>query len=230
MQPSTVAEYERRAEEAEDSPVPMFLKVGRVVVWCIYALALIAVVFLLLAFLLRLFGASTDASFTRWIYRSADAFMAPFRGIFPTKQINDVSVFDPSLLFGSICYTIAALAADAFHHWLSRRLARQEADIARLRAEADAARHQYETQQARTQQAALELATQQEAHRREAAQLRQRPRHGGPAGRRPGRRRRGLARRGADTADHRRRHRRHDRCQPPQAPMPQSQTDPGAPR
>jgi len=201
----------------------MFLKVGRVVVWCIYALALIAVVFLLLAFLLRLFGASTDASFTRWIYRSADAFMAPFRGIFPTKQINDVSVFDPSLLFGSICYTIAALAADAFHHWLSRRLARQEADIARLRAEADAARHQYETQQARTQQAALELATQQEAHRREAAHY---------ANDLDTAAQQAAARAAADAA-----WRAAAPTPPtpptpttqmPQAPMPQSQNDPGA--
>lgn len=147
MQPSTVAEYERRASEAEESPVPTFLKIGRVVVWCIYALALVAVVILLLAFTLRLFGASTDASFTQWVYRSADSIMRPFRGIFPTRQISDVSVFDPSLLFGAICYTVAALAADAFHHWLSRRLNTREAEIAKLRTDADNARHELEIQQ-----------------------------------------------------------------------------------
>ena len=157
MQPTTVADYERRAEEAAASPVPMFLKVGRVVVWCIYALALIAVVILLMSFLLRLFGASTDASFTQWMYRSADSIMRPFRGIFPTRQLNDVSVFDPSLLFGAICYTVAALAADALHHWLSRRLRAQEAAISRARAEADATRHEFERQQA-----AMQLAVQQQ--------------------------------------------------------------------
>ncbi|MFT3851266.1 MAG: hypothetical protein QM733_00770 [Ilumatobacteraceae bacterium] len=154
MQPSTVAEYQRRADEAEDSPAPIFLKAGRIIVWCLYALALIAVVILLLAFLLRLFGASTDASFTRWMYRSADSIMRPFRGIFPTRQLSDDSVFDPSLLFGAICYTVVALGADGFHHWLSRRLAAQEAQIAKARAEADAVRRQYEAQQYHTQQAA----------------------------------------------------------------------------
>lgn len=154
MQPSTVAEYQRRADEAEDSPVPIFLKAGRIIVWCLYALALIAVVILLLSFLLRLFGASTDASFTRWMYRSADSIMRPFRGIFPTRQLNDDSVFDPSLLFGAICYTVVALGADAFHHWLSRRLAAQEAQIAKARAEADAVRRQYEAQQYEAQRAA----------------------------------------------------------------------------
>lgn len=157
MQPTTVADYERRAEEAAASPVPTFLKIGRVVVWCIYALALVAVVILLLAFLLRLFGASTDASFTRWMYRSAESIMRPFRGIFPTRQLNDVSVFDPSLLFGAICYTVAAVGADALHHWLSRRLSQQEADIARARAEADATRAEFERQQA-----AVQLAAQQQ--------------------------------------------------------------------
>jgi uncharacterized protein YggT (Ycf19 family) len=158
VQPTTVADYERRAEEAAASPVPTFLKIGRVVVWCIYALALVAVVILLLAFLLRLFGASTDASFTRWMYRSAESIMRPFRGIFPTRQLNDVSVFDPSLLFGAICYTVAAVGADALHHWLSRRLSQQEADIARARAEADATRAEFERQQAAVQLAAQQYA------------------------------------------------------------------------
>jgi len=160
MQPSTVAEYERRAEEAEDAAAPVFLKAGRIIVWCLYALALVAVVILLLTFLLRLFGASTDASFTEWMYRSAESFMRPFRGIFPTQQLNDVSVFDPSLLFAAICYTVLALAADALHHWLSRRLAVQEAHIARARADADSARQQFEAQQAAAQLAAHQQRTQ----------------------------------------------------------------------
>jgi uncharacterized protein YggT (Ycf19 family) len=167
---SSVDEYERRAQEAEASNVPTFLKIGRAVVWMIYALALVVVVILLLAFLLKLFGASTDASFTRWVYRSADSAMRPFRGIFPSTQLNDQSVFDPSLLFGAICYTVAAIAADALHHWLSGKLTRERAAIARARADADNVRWQYETQEAKARQAALELAAQQEARRREAAQ------------------------------------------------------------
>src|ERR1700750_1462901 len=118
MPPRTVDDYERRAEEAEASTLPTFLKIGRGVVWAIYALALATVILLVTAFLLRLFGASTDAAFTEWIYRSAESAMRPFRGIFPTQQLNGNSVFDPSLLFGAICYTVAALLADGVHHWL----------------------------------------------------------------------------------------------------------------
>src|SRR6478736_3943084 len=104
---TSVDEYERRAQEAEQSAMPTFLKIGRGVVWAIYAFALVVVIILLTAFMLKLFGASTDASFTQWVYRSADSAMRPFRGIFPTTDLNGQSVFDPSLLFGAICYTVA---------------------------------------------------------------------------------------------------------------------------
>ncbi len=169
MPPSTVDEYERRAEEAEASTLPTFLKIGRGVVWAIYAIALVVVVLLVTAFLLRLFGASTDAAFTQWVYRNADSAMRPFRGIFPTQELNDNSVFDPSLLFGAICYTVAALLADAVLHWLTARLRREQAAVTKARADADAVRLQYEQQEARNRQAAYELAAQQEATRRAAA-------------------------------------------------------------
>ena len=168
MRPSTVEEYERRAEEAESSATPVFLKIGRGVVWVIYAIALAMVLLLVTAFLLRLFGASTDAAFTEWIYRNADSAMRPFRGIFPTQELSDNSVFDPSLLFGAICYTVAALIADGVHHWLTGKLRREQAAVAKARADADAVRIQYEQQDARNRQAEYEYAAQQEATRRAA--------------------------------------------------------------
>jgi len=170
MRPTSVDEYERRAQEAEASSTPTFLKIARAVVWVIYALALCVVIILLLAFVLKLFGASTDAAFTRWVYSSAESAMRPFRGIFPTHQLDDGSEFDPSLLFGAICYTVAAIIADYVLHLVTKRLNREEAAIAQARADADNVRWQVETQAARERQAALELAAQQEARAREAAQ------------------------------------------------------------
>src|SRR3954447_2656252 len=170
MRPTTVDDYERRAQEAEASSTPTFLKIARGVVWVIYALALAVVIILLLAFLLKLFGASTDAAFTRWVYRSAESAMRPFRGIFPTHELDSGSEFDPSLLFGAICYTVAAIIADYILHVVTKRLRREEAAIAQARADADNVRWQVETQAAQERQAALELAAQQEARRREVAQ------------------------------------------------------------
>ena len=60
--------------------------------WC--TPSLINLVLLTLGFFLRLFGASTDAEFTRWVYRNVDRIMEPFRGIFPSHAVSDVSVLD----------------------------------------------------------------------------------------------------------------------------------------
>jgi uncharacterized protein YggT (Ycf19 family) len=100
------------------------LKVARWAVMFVYAIALIAIVILTIAFFLKLFGASTTAPFTEWVYRSSDRFMQPFRGIFPTVEVTDKSVLDVSLLFGMLMYTLFALAVHALVEWLDRKLYR----------------------------------------------------------------------------------------------------------
>ncbi len=98
------------------------LKVARWTVMFVYAIALIAIVLLTIAFFLRLFGASTTAPFTEWVYRSAGRFMQPFRGIFPSVEVSDQSVLDVSLLFGMLMYALFALAVHALVEWLDRKL------------------------------------------------------------------------------------------------------------
>ena len=51
------AEYERRAEEAEASPVPIIIQVSKVVAWIFYIVILLQAILLTVAFFLRLFGA-----------------------------------------------------------------------------------------------------------------------------------------------------------------------------
>lgn len=155
--------------------MPMFLKIGRALVWFLYAVTVVTVVMLLLAFLLRLLGASTDAAFTRWVYRSSESMMRPFRGIFPVKEVGDQSVVDVSLLFGAIAYLMVAIGVDALYQRIDRRLRREEAEIANARANADSVRLQFEAQQqqaqyaAQQQAAAQQFAAQQEAIRRQQA-------------------------------------------------------------
>ena len=48
MTDPTVQAYEQRAREAESSPIPTFLKIGRVIVWIVYALALITALLLII--------------------------------------------------------------------------------------------------------------------------------------------------------------------------------------
>ena len=100
------------------------LKVAKIMVGFVYAVLLVYLVILTLAFFLRLFGANPAADFVDWVYTAASRIMEPFRGIFPTVQITERAVFDPSLLFAMIMYSIFALAVHALINWLASRIAR----------------------------------------------------------------------------------------------------------
>ena len=151
---NTVQEFETRAREAEGSTAPTFLRLGRGIAYFLYAVVLAVVVILAFAFVLRLLGASTDAAFTRWIYRSSESAMRPFRGIFPVKEVGDASVLDASLLFGAIAYLALATGLDALYRGASDRLVRRQLEIQRARADADSVRLQFEALQAQAQYAA----------------------------------------------------------------------------
>lgn len=99
------------------------IRVGRAIVYLVYALAITSVVILTIAFFLRLFAASMEAPFTEWVYRSADRVMQPFRGIFPTVKGSGESVLDVSLLFGMLMYGLLAIVVHSLIDWINRRLA-----------------------------------------------------------------------------------------------------------
>lgn len=174
MTQGTIDEFERRADDAERSPLPTFLRIGRALVLFLYIIVVATVIILLTAFVLRLLGASTDAAFTQWVYRNADSAMRPFRGIFPARDVGDVSVLDVSLLFAVFVYGMLAIAVDAVLQWVTTQLDRSRSTIAQLRSQADAARLHLDAQNLRAQEAmAQQLLAQQLAA--QAAQDAQRP-------------------------------------------------------
>jgi uncharacterized protein YggT (Ycf19 family) len=165
-----VQEYERRAEEYEHSPLLVLLRIARVVVWVIYAFALVTGVLLTTAFVLHLAGANPQASFVEWVYRSTEHAMRPFRGIFPTRDVGDSSVLDLSYLVAAIVYFVIALLVDGLLRWLTGRLRRQQWEAGRARAQADsAAQHSVERQHA-DEQSAQEAAAREYAAQQAAAQ------------------------------------------------------------
>jgi uncharacterized protein YggT (Ycf19 family) len=110
------------AAPAEDAKL-WILRVARVVVLFIYVVVIVNLVVLSLGFVLRLFGASTDASFTRWVYRNVERIMEPFRGMFPSHPVTGRSVIDFSLLFAMIVYVIVGIALHAVVLWLAAKIA-----------------------------------------------------------------------------------------------------------
>jgi uncharacterized protein YggT (Ycf19 family) len=144
-------------EPPADSPQIWLLRASKAVVVLVYVFVLIDLVLLTLGFFLRLFGASTDASFTRWVYRNVDRVMDPFRGIFPTHSVTEHSVLDTSLLFAMIVYAIIGIALHALVDWLTGKILEQrrrqeQAARKQLAAEQELARQQYAQQQYAAQQ------------------------------------------------------------------------------
>lgn len=155
------AQYERRAEEAEASPLPIIIQISKVVVWIFYVVILLQALLLTVAFFLRLFGANPEAGFAEWVYRSAETLMGPFRGLFPDRQLSDTSVLDLSLLTAAAVYFLVAFAFDVLLHWLRNQLLRQRRGIAEARRTADAAAYQIAAQRYAAEQAAVHGAQQQ---------------------------------------------------------------------
>jgi uncharacterized protein YggT (Ycf19 family) len=121
--PTSPAAPQLAPDPPTEKPTHLWLlRATKGVVVFLYAVVLIDLVMLLLGFFLRLFGASTDAEFTRWVYRSVDRIMEPFRGMFPTVEGSGESVLDVSLLFAMIVYTIAALALHCLVVWLTDKI------------------------------------------------------------------------------------------------------------
>lgn len=166
----TVQEYERRAEEYEHSPLLVLLKIARVVVWAVYAFALVTGALLTTAFFLQLAGANPDASFVEWVYRSTERAMRPFRGIFPTQDLDGSSVLDLSYLVAAIVYFVIALLVDGLHRWLTSRLRRQEREAGRARAQADMAAQRSVERQHGDERAAQQAAGREYAAQQAAAQ------------------------------------------------------------
>lgn len=136
--------YARQLAAEEASAVPLFIRFVRVVVWIFYAVALIKVVILLIAFTLQLLNASTSAEFTTWVYRSAESSMGPFRGIFPAVDVGEGSVLNASLLFAAAMYVVLAILLDLVLRYLTARLVGRQRRITELRAAAsDAAAREY---------------------------------------------------------------------------------------
>jgi uncharacterized protein YggT (Ycf19 family) len=109
-------------ENTGHEPQLWLLRVAKAVVVLVYAFVLIDLVLLTLGFFLRLFGASTDAEFTRWVYRNVERIMEPFRGMFPSQALSDQSVLDVSLLFAMIVYSIVGIALHALVEWLTGKI------------------------------------------------------------------------------------------------------------
>jgi len=96
--------------------------ISRAIILFVYAFAIACIVILAIAFLLQLFNANQTAPFVDWTYRAAKRIMQPFRGIFPSVEGEQGSIFDVSMLFAIFMYGLLALGLHAMIAWIDRKI------------------------------------------------------------------------------------------------------------
>jgi uncharacterized protein YggT (Ycf19 family) len=109
-------------EFVTDETVELLLRGAKVLAMIVNVVVLITFTILTLGFFLHLAGASPEASFVEWVYRNTNRAMQPFRGMFPVQEIDDRSVFDPSLLFAATLYGFMAIGLHAVIEYLSAKV------------------------------------------------------------------------------------------------------------
>ncbi|MCP8615451.1 YggT family protein [Salirhabdus salicampi] len=77
-----------------------------VVIYLIHGVIGIAQTILGLRIVLKLFGASTNAPFVQWIYKTSQPLLHPFEGIFPTKVLDGNFIIEFSSLFALLMYSL----------------------------------------------------------------------------------------------------------------------------
>jgi uncharacterized protein YggT (Ycf19 family) len=97
--------------------------ISRALILFVFGFAIACIVILAMAFFLQLFNANTTPPFVDWVYRAARRIMQPFRGIFPSVEGGQGSVFDVSMLFAMFMYGLLALGANGLIAWIDRKIA-----------------------------------------------------------------------------------------------------------
>ena len=108
------------------------LKASRFVTYLVYAYVMVAIVFLVIGSILLLFGANPNVGFTEFIYKGASSFLAPFRGIFPPRQVSETGYFSTSAFFAIIMYAFGALVLNSLISYLTAKTVKHQQELEAL--------------------------------------------------------------------------------------------------
>ena len=88
--------------------VPGYLRASKIIAYIVYAWTALGIGLLSLRVFLLAFSANIETPFVNFIYRTSADYLSPFRGIFPSRSINETGYLDVAALFAIIMYLLAA--------------------------------------------------------------------------------------------------------------------------
>lgn len=117
--------------------VPGYLRVSKIIAYLIYFWVILGVISLVLRVLLLLFSANPTTPFVEFVYRVSADYLEPFRGIFPSKSLNDGSYLDVAAIFAIVVYLFLMWGASSLVNYLQYKIDKtrreQEKEIEQLR-------------------------------------------------------------------------------------------------
>jgi uncharacterized protein YggT (Ycf19 family) len=90
---------------SDDNPRPR-MHIRNIIDSAINIILSVVETFLSLRFLLKLLGASPQATFVDWWYKTTEPLIAPFIGAFPTPVLEEGIIIEFSTLFAMLAYAI----------------------------------------------------------------------------------------------------------------------------
>lgn len=112
----------------QDSEVPTYLTVGKVLTYAMYALVIFAEILLAFRIFMLAFSANASTPFVKFVYETSGDFLDPFRGIFPPRTVGETGYLDVAALFAMIVYGLIAWGFSALIGYINSKIAQYEAE------------------------------------------------------------------------------------------------------
>ena len=106
--------------------VPAYLRISKVIAWIMYAWVFLGIIVLGIRIFLLAFSANTATPFVEFIYRTSADYLAPFRDIFPPRQISETGYFDVAALFAIIIYLLIAWGFSSLVGYIQYRIDKEK--------------------------------------------------------------------------------------------------------
>lgn len=109
-------------QQRAEIQVPAYLRLSKLLVWALYFWVVIGIASLVLRVFLLAFSANMSAGFAQFVANVSSDYLAPFRGIFPAKQIGTTGYLDVSALFAIIVYLFVAWGFGALISYVQHKI------------------------------------------------------------------------------------------------------------
>lgn len=115
-------------EDTEVGELPKPLRISNIIVRVVYFWTIFGVITLSLRTVLLLFSANPATRFVTFIYETSDRYLAPFRGIFPSRNVGETGYLDVSAFFAIIIYLLFLWGIVTLIHYVEQKMAEAESE------------------------------------------------------------------------------------------------------